>query len=386
MTKVTNRKQLDILLSSMQARPDIATRMNEVNKEELKVFWCNLEKELNSAGPPSKSIAEWKKVWTDQRRYIRQKVAQKRPLTATEEKIHALSYMKEPVESVTNKNDLGNSSTTSISGRNHKNPIQDDIMAKHMKEHPEMTFGFLKGRKQEYEDFWIRLTKELNANGPPVRDIPDWKKSWADWRKNIRKKLSSKDSPVVRLTDAELEIVNILNSTKTQYSAHQKATLTGDTSSCDTILSDDDEDTKCSWNISPSPKRQRIETPSQNNQDDNVMSDTSIQEDLKGFPLLPEASTSREASQNQQNISSEIRRSSTFMLDNNQVVADCFQRICHKLNEIYKIQKETNKENERHHRVMEELLREKNMIKMRSLELQELKYKFELEKQQKNNE
>ncbi|XP_017464621.1 PREDICTED: uncharacterized protein LOC108358015 [Rhagoletis zephyria] len=76
MSKTTNRKQEEILISLMEARPDIARGFHRGNKEEVSRFWRNAEVELNSAGPPTKNTTEWKKVWTDQKKYVRQKASQ----------------------------------------------------------------------------------------------------------------------------------------------------------------------------------------------------------------------------------------------------------------------------------------------------------------------
>lgn len=61
-SKITNKKQFEILLNEMETHPDIARGMFKGGKDELNRFWRNLEAELNSAGPPQKHISEWKKV------------------------------------------------------------------------------------------------------------------------------------------------------------------------------------------------------------------------------------------------------------------------------------------------------------------------------------
>ncbi|XP_058975034.1 uncharacterized protein LOC131806875 [Musca domestica] len=126
MSKTTNKKQLDILLTSMQLHSDIARGWFKGGKEELNRVWRNLEAELNAAGPPSKSVAEWKKVWADQKKYVRQKAAQnlkysrgtgggpnmEQKFSANEEAIYDLVGMKESVEGVAIKYGLGSSTST----------------------------------------------------------------------------------------------------------------------------------------------------------------------------------------------------------------------------------------------------------------------------------
>lgn len=146
-SKTTNKKQLDILLTSMQLHSDIARGWFKGGKEELNRVWRNLEAELNAAGPPSKSVAEWKKVcttkfdlynaqmtkmqnlfqvWADQKKYVRQKAAQnlkysrgtgggpnmEQKFSANEEAIYDLVGMKESVEGVAIKYGLGSSTST----------------------------------------------------------------------------------------------------------------------------------------------------------------------------------------------------------------------------------------------------------------------------------
>lgn len=46
----------------MEKYADIATGFTKRNKEEVNTFWKGLEKEVNSFGPPVKSLFEWKKA------------------------------------------------------------------------------------------------------------------------------------------------------------------------------------------------------------------------------------------------------------------------------------------------------------------------------------
>ncbi|XP_055852449.1 uncharacterized protein LOC129916482 [Episyrphus balteatus] len=76
MSNSTNHNQLELLVSIMETNPDIATGFTTYRqKEDLQHFWKKTEKELNSLGPPIKAISEWKKVWFDKKKYIRNKIA-----------------------------------------------------------------------------------------------------------------------------------------------------------------------------------------------------------------------------------------------------------------------------------------------------------------------
>ncbi|XP_073843020.1 uncharacterized protein [Musca autumnalis] len=132
---------MEILLSTMQAHPGIARGMYNSSKEDLNRVWRNLEAELNSAGPPTKNIAEWKKVWCDQKRYVRQKAAQNHKMangtgggpnqeyrfSAIEEEIYNLTAMKESVEGVANRSGLGTSSSQN-GGKENDPPELADIV------------------------------------------------------------------------------------------------------------------------------------------------------------------------------------------------------------------------------------------------------------------
>ncbi|XP_055908515.1 uncharacterized protein LOC129943237 [Eupeodes corollae] len=103
-----------MLLSKMQENPEIAKGFTKANREKVAEFCKRLALELNSAGPPVKSEFEWKKVWTDQKRYVRKKASANKVLqkgtgggpnktqkfSPSEEAIFQLVGMKEAVEGV----------------------------------------------------------------------------------------------------------------------------------------------------------------------------------------------------------------------------------------------------------------------------------------------
>ncbi|XP_036341051.1 uncharacterized protein LOC118750438 [Rhagoletis pomonella] len=119
MAKTTNKTQLELLVQLMDSQPGIARGFFKGGKEELAKFWRSAEIKLNSAGPPMKTVAEWKKVHkgTDllhiSIKFLLQ-VAQnvrartgtgggpntEKTFTATEEAIYKLISMKESVEGI----------------------------------------------------------------------------------------------------------------------------------------------------------------------------------------------------------------------------------------------------------------------------------------------
>ncbi|XP_055903165.1 uncharacterized protein LOC129939243 isoform X2 [Eupeodes corollae] len=114
MSKTTNKGQLEMLLNLMEAQRDIACGFHKKTKEEVALFWQMVENKLNSCGPPRKTQTEWKKVWSDQKKYIRSKAAanlkarngtgggpnKEQPFSDYEQAIYVLIGMKESVEGV----------------------------------------------------------------------------------------------------------------------------------------------------------------------------------------------------------------------------------------------------------------------------------------------
>ncbi|XP_059218236.1 uncharacterized protein LOC131996765 [Stomoxys calcitrans] len=72
----------------------------------------------------------------------------------------------------------------------HKNNNQDNILLDFMRNHQDIAKGFVKGDKVVVEDLWKELSGQLNAAGPPTKDVSNWKKTWIDLKCNIRKKLA----------------------------------------------------------------------------------------------------------------------------------------------------------------------------------------------------
>ncbi|XP_067615184.1 uncharacterized protein [Eurosta solidaginis] len=60
----------------MAENPEIGKGFQKKSKDKVLAFWKKLNNSLNSMGPLSKSISEWKKVWIDQKRYVRNKAVE----------------------------------------------------------------------------------------------------------------------------------------------------------------------------------------------------------------------------------------------------------------------------------------------------------------------
>lgn len=132
----------------MLENPSIAQNYTKQNKATVMAFWNELHVALNSAGPPTKTVFEWKKVlivnnrvhgllilywtfnkvWNDQKRYVRKKCAKNKqesqatgggpnktvPLTATEESVLQIIGGNEAVEGLEEGIDFGFVSETTV--------------------------------------------------------------------------------------------------------------------------------------------------------------------------------------------------------------------------------------------------------------------------------
>ncbi|XP_033242965.1 uncharacterized protein LOC117186356 [Drosophila miranda] len=84
----------------------------------------------------------------------------------------------------------------------HKSSLQDEILVGFMKDNPDLAKGFVKGDRVVVDAKWAELCGALNAVGPPIKDALGWKKVWADWKTNIRKKMA-KNKSETRATGGE---------------------------------------------------------------------------------------------------------------------------------------------------------------------------------------
>ncbi|XP_033250527.1 uncharacterized protein LOC108159375 isoform X1 [Drosophila miranda] len=76
----------------------------------------------------------------------------------------------------------------------HKSSLQDEVLVGFMKDNPDLAKGFVKGDRVVVDAKWAELCGALNAVGPPIKDALGWKKVWADWKTNIRKKMAKNKS------------------------------------------------------------------------------------------------------------------------------------------------------------------------------------------------
>lgn len=58
-----------------------------------------------------------------------------------------------------------------------------------MDAHQDIAKGYVKGDRVAAEALWAELTAKLNSSGPPTKDLNGWKKTWADWKVFVKRKL-----------------------------------------------------------------------------------------------------------------------------------------------------------------------------------------------------
>ncbi|XP_062713120.1 uncharacterized protein LOC134290104, partial [Aedes albopictus] len=61
-------------------------------------------------------------------------------------------------------------------------------LVEELEEQPDIAKGFA---RFDTGPFWENLSKELNSLGPPIKTSGEWKKVWADWKSNLKRKLAN---------------------------------------------------------------------------------------------------------------------------------------------------------------------------------------------------
>ncbi|XP_067619868.1 uncharacterized protein [Eurosta solidaginis] len=122
MKRTTSRDQFKCLVSKMKEHPDIAKNFTRNAPNEVEQFWEGVRDDLISLGSPSKTIAEWKKIWSD---FIKSAVKKKlahnnremqatgggenrqQPLTSLEEDVADLVGLNDRVGGIRNAKQFG---------------------------------------------------------------------------------------------------------------------------------------------------------------------------------------------------------------------------------------------------------------------------------------
>ena len=102
--------------------------------------------------------------------------------------------------------------------RTAMNREQQEMLCQYMRDHHNLARNFLPtaNARKKANDHWLNIANMLNASGPPVKDVKTWKKTWADLRYGVKKKMANNKQSIngtgggpysaVQLTDVEEDI------------------------------------------------------------------------------------------------------------------------------------------------------------------------------------
>ncbi|XP_062535366.1 uncharacterized protein LOC134204575 [Armigeres subalbatus] len=106
--RVTNRKQFEFLVNRLETQPAVAKGLkfceaSGVHQVVYTEFWNELAVGLNSLGPPTRTVKDWQKVWTDYKLKVKNKLAHnKREVTATGGGPNTIKVLSPTEEAVAN--------------------------------------------------------------------------------------------------------------------------------------------------------------------------------------------------------------------------------------------------------------------------------------------
>ncbi|XP_055626915.1 uncharacterized protein LOC129768980 [Toxorhynchites rutilus septentrionalis] len=81
--KKTKKNQFSLLLNVMEQNPDVARGCKDVSRDSANALWDTIAESLNSLGPPTRTVTQWRKVWTDKKLQIERKLQHnKKEMTA----------------------------------------------------------------------------------------------------------------------------------------------------------------------------------------------------------------------------------------------------------------------------------------------------------------
>ncbi|XP_075151364.1 uncharacterized protein LOC142225478 [Haematobia irritans] len=71
-----------------------------------------------------------------------------------------------------------------------KTTSHNEIFIDFMEENKDLAMGFTKRDKVVQDKLWSDLADKLNACGPHRRGVSEWRKTWTDWKRNIKTNVS----------------------------------------------------------------------------------------------------------------------------------------------------------------------------------------------------
>ncbi|XP_055903247.1 uncharacterized protein LOC129939299 [Eupeodes corollae] len=206
---VSNKKQLERLVSIMEGNPDIAKGI--CGKAQAKKRWDRFTTELNSIGPPVRTCDKWIKVWADLKFKIKKKKTEnKTEIQATgggPNRLHTFSNLEESVIGLLSidasidppgiefgQEEIQNMETNCTHVDEDPDPITTNEITADESDAPIKTC--LKKNKQKGEDERLSILKnqtnmQEDFNNEVKSTMRELKKKFQVW-KNIQKKCTIK--------------------------------------------------------------------------------------------------------------------------------------------------------------------------------------------------
>lgn len=226
--------------------------------------------------------------------------------------------------------------------------------------------------KFDTTQFWTALTSDLNKLGPPARDATGWKKVWADLKYALKRKLSNykrqktkgkSNKAIIKLSELEQRIMEFSGLLKVHEDIEndEYSNYPGESDNTDCDIS----------NTSTSEKTSRIDV-SESSPQSRAISQTNYFEQQKKKPKLCENDSSVQNTVQIQ-CRDELTQTDKWSENETSDLVLYSKRISKSLNNIAVIKKRQLQEQMRHNKRMEDMAREKLILKRRILELK-LKY------------
>ncbi|XP_073823692.1 uncharacterized protein [Musca autumnalis] len=263
--KITSTEQFDLLKHEMLLKPEAAMGYcHGVDRAKVDAQWKEIVEKLNALGPPHRTVAEWKKVWSDVRLRTKKRISERirkgrkilkgesdseedfvldsipssqslyggasqswssnehhfndqqnttdlqqyytyQPdLNRNEEQHHPAQQQQ--FEMITNSHQAAAKKTSTSTKKTSTK--QFNLLNLEMSRHPSAARGYVAGvDRQQADREWQEIVDKLNAIGPPYRSMSEWKKVWSDARSRLRKRMCDQlmKKHYLRKRDSEID-------------------------------------------------------------------------------------------------------------------------------------------------------------------------------------
>ncbi|XP_017469160.1 PREDICTED: uncharacterized protein LOC108361127 [Rhagoletis zephyria] len=228
-----------------------------------------------------------------------------------------------------------------------------------MEDHKDIARGYVKGDKTKVDALWKELVVELNEHGPPQKDVSGWKKVWMDWKAFIRKKVAHNNSEA-RATGGGPFNKHVLTPTEDAI-----AQMCGIYTVVEGISGTQD--------FGVSSERNQ-EATSESSDEDAVPSTSRAAiaaRSRRREPMVTDALKSNISEQT--NAMNSLAEGLTENVEATKNVSSGISSLFEAVKQMTAALVEGNVENKRHHAQMERLRQEENKLKLKEIEIEELK-------------